>query len=163
MFTLLGRFPKEDTTLHDPKPPQIESHLSYNELIGLALSFNARVDTLWQRTLYAHAAIVGVMVFFATADDPFLVPRLLVLFFYTLNLGITVAAFFESYSGLRAVTEDLKQFPEAKSTSNTQAWVFSQSYHMHAHRRLWLLGVVWLVLVYLLLFPMLGEISDLFA
>ena len=112
-----------------------------------------RVDTLWQRVLYSHAAIVGVMVFFATSSEPYLVTRGLVLFFYTLNTGITLAGFHETYSGLKAVSDDLKSFPRQAAISSLQTWVETQSYHRHALRRVFLLAVVWLVIGYLLLYP----------
>ena len=69
------------------------THLTHADLISLMMQLNGRIDTLWQRVIYAHAAIVGVMVFFATSEEAFVVPRLLVLFFYTMNTLITFAAF----------------------------------------------------------------------
>lgn len=127
--------------------------LSFSELMNLALAFNSRIDTLWQRVLYTHAAIVGVMVFFATAHDMLAVPRVLVFLFYTFNTGITLAAFAECYSGLRAALDDLKAFPQSESSTNIQSWVMNRSYHRHALRRVLTLGAVWLVLGYLLVYP----------
>lgn len=135
--------------LHSP----VDALLSYNELINLSLAFNARVDGLWQRMLYTHAAIVGVMVFFATTDDPFSAARLLVFFFYTLNIAITVAAFRESYSGLDAALRDLKAFRNSERNAHIQTWVLEQSYHRHARRRVLALGAVWMVIGYLLVYP----------
>lgn len=132
--------------------------LGFAELMNLSLSFNARVDTLWQRVLYTHAAIVGVMVFFATADYPFVLPRILVFFFYTLNIGITIAAFNESYSGLRAALEDLKKFPACEANQHIKTWVLGRNYHRHTQRRVLALGVVWLVLGYLLVYPILIDL-----
>lgn len=132
-------------------PP--ENLMSFTELLNLALAFNARVDSLWQRMIYTHAAIVGVMVFFASSFEPFFLPRLLVYFFYSINIGITVSAFNESYSGLDAALHDLKRFPKSKQSGHIQSWVLEQSYHHHARRRVYMLGVVWLVIGYLLLYP----------
>lgn len=127
--------------------------LSFSELMNLALAFHARIDTLWQRVLYSHAAIVGVMVFFATAQDLLALPRVLVFLFYTFNIWITLVAFAECYSGLRAVLDDLKVFPQSDASTNIQSWVIQRTYHRHALRRILLLGAVWLVLGYLLVFP----------
>ena len=129
--------------------------LSFAELMTLALAFNARLDTLWQRVLYTHAAIVGVMVFFASTSDPYAVPRVLVFFFYTLNIAVTMTAFLESYSGLAATLEDLKTFPSQAKDTHVQAWVLDRSYHRHAMRRVVALGLVWAVLGYLLVYPVL--------
>ena len=127
--------------------------LSFTDLMSLSLAFNSRLDTLWQRVLYTHAAIVGVMVFFGTTQDLLPLPRLLVFFFYTFNIGVTIAAFSECYSGLRAVLDDLKSFPESDNGTNTQIWVMERSYNRHAMRRVLSLGAVWFVLGYLLVYP----------
>lgn len=132
-----------------------QSHLSFAELMGLILSFHGRLDTLWQRMLYTHAALVGVMVFFASTQNPFVVPRLLVFFFYSLNTAITVVAFSETYSGLKAVVADLHKFDASERTGNLQQWITDRSYTRHAGRRVFALLVVWAVLAYLLVFPLL--------
>ncbi|MEM9580840.1 MAG: hypothetical protein AAF891_09145 [Pseudomonadota bacterium] len=145
-------------TTSDETAPDAKPLMSYTDLISLALSFNSRLDTLWQRIIYTHAAIVGVMVFFATTDVSFLIPRLLVFFFYTLNIGITLTAITESYSGLRAALDDMQSFPRDAAITNTQGWVLGRSYHRHAGRRIVALGLIWLVLGYLLLYPVRGDI-----
>lgn len=135
-----------------------EPNLGFSELMNLSLAFNSRVDALWQRVLYAHAAIVGVMAFFASAEDIFAVPRLLVFFFYTLNIGLTIAAFRESYSGLDATLADLKAYPRSRKSLNIQTWVLERSYHRHARRRVLALAFVWLVLGYLLVYPVIVDL-----
>ena len=136
--------------------PEADHPLSFSELMSLSLAFNGRIDALWQRVLYTHAAIVGVMVFFATTEHEYFIPRILVFFFYTLNMGITIGAFSESYAGLRAVLGDLKSRSQRETRSQTEKWVLA---HAHEHRVLRLLiglGVVWLVLGYLLFYPYIG-------
>lgn len=135
-----------------------EPIIGFNELINLSLSFNGRIDALWQRVLYTHAAIVGVMVFFATAEQLLALPRILVFIFYTFNIGITLAAFSECYSGLRAVLDDLKSFPKSNNSTHIQSWVTERSYHRHAMRRVILLGLIWLVLGYLLVYPVIIDL-----
>jgi hypothetical protein len=127
--------------------------MKFSELVNLSLAFHNRVDTLWQRVLYTHAGIVGVMIFFATSQEEFIIPRILVFFFYSLNAGITVFAFQESYAGLRATLADLKSFPGSKGSLQTQAWINSRNYHQHAPRRVFSLGLVWLAVSYLILYP----------
>jgi len=95
------------------------------------------------------------MVFFASTQNPFVIPRLLVFFFYTLNTAITVVAFSETYSGLKAVVADLHKFEASDRTSNLQQWVTNRNYTRHAGRRVFALVVVWAVLAYLLVFPLL--------
>lgn len=128
--------------------------MKFSELMGLTLAFSNRIDNLWQRILYAHAAIVGVMVFFATSDNPFPVARFLVFSFYTLNTLFTIFAFLEAYSGIKAAVDDLQKFPKAESVSNIQTWLVERRYTLHASRRIVALVIVWMVLAYLLIYPL---------
>lgn len=146
--------PRSQTDLSDPEWETDEDHVSFSDLMGLVLTFNSRLDALWQRVLYAHAAIVGVMVFFGTSDHMFAVPRMLVFFFYTLNTMITVFAFLETYSGLRATIADLKNYPKSASSGNLQNWILNRHYSSHATRRVCALITIWLVLGYLLIYPL---------
>lgn len=84
-------------------------------VFDMCMTLHGRLDTLWQRLLYAHAAIVGVLVFFSTQADPFWVSRALVFVFYTINLAISVTAMLESYRGLQAGLADLKAMEDRKS------------------------------------------------
>lgn len=136
----------------DPSPQKM---MSYTELLGLTLQLNGRLDLLWQRVLYSHAAIVGVMVFFSSVPDPMVIPRVLVFFFYTTNTLITFYAFRDTYGGVVAAVEDLKTFAQEAAPTHVSGWVLSQNYGRHARRRALILGLVWLVLAYLLIFPLL--------
>lgn len=142
----------------DTAPQTHSPDMSYSDLMSLSLTLHSRIDTLWHRILYAHAAIVGVMVFFATADSPFVLPRVLVFFFYTLNIVITSTAVLESYSGLKAVLADLKTYGASAQGKNVHDWVLARTYHLHGARRVFALGIVWAVLGYLLVYPVLGDL-----
>lgn len=141
--------------MHKTDDPNEQKMMSYNELLGLTLQLNGRLDMLWQRVLYSHAAIVGVMVFFSSVPDPMVVPRVLVFFFYTTNTLITFYAFRDTYGGVVAAVADLKALGSEAAPSHVSGWVLSQNYRRHARRRAVILGMVWLVLAYLLIFPLL--------
>ncbi|MCB1339715.1 MAG: hypothetical protein KDK24_01350 [Pseudooceanicola sp.] len=134
-----------------PPPPAPET-LEFSDLLDLSVKLNSRIDTLWQRVIYAHAAMVGVLVFFASAEHPFTIPRLLVVFFYSMNSAVTWVAFREAYSGLKAVAADLAVAADQKSA--VYAWARSQRYDMHALRRLVMLAVMWVIISYLILAPL---------
>lgn len=128
--------------------------LDFADTFAICMQLQGRLDTLWQRVLYTHAAIVGVMVYFANAQYPHPVPRLLVLLFYTINLLITVAAMRESYAGLVAAVDDLKSTRRAAAQGAFERWLISLDYSAHPRRRLAVLGVVWALVAYLLIYPL---------
>lgn len=129
------------------------SRMSFHELISLNLQFNGRLDALWQRVLYSHAAIVGVMVFFGTSDLLYAVPRILVFAFYTANLIMTLYAFNETLAGMKAAISDLKTLQGGVAQTKIQEWVFSRNYDRHSAVRMAILGTTWLLLGYLLIVP----------
>lgn len=129
-----------------------ESSLSISELLSLCMQLNSRIDTLWQRVIYSHAAMVGVMVFFATTEHVFAVPRLLVIFFYTLNTLVTYAAFDEAFRGLRAAVQDLRALDNVHG--HVYNWIETRNFDLHARRRAVILGVLWLIIAYLLMYPL---------
>lgn len=131
----------------DPPPA-----LGFPDLVDLSLKLNGRIDTLWQRVIYAHGVMVGVLVFFASAEFPFAIPRLLVVFFYTMNSIVTYVAFRDAYGGLRAVVKDLAQVADPKS--HVYVWAKAQNYDMHAMRRAAILIVAWAIISYLILAPL---------
>ena len=130
------------------------SRMTFHELILLNLQLNGRLDALWQRVLYSHAAIVGVMVFFGTSDELYAVPRILVFAFYTANLIMTLYAFNETLTGMRAAIADLKSLQQGSARTKIQEWVFTRNYDRHATVRMAILGTTWLLLGYLLVFPL---------
>jgi len=135
----------------DPEKPN--APMTFQELITLCLQLNNRLDTLWLRVLYSHAAIVGVMVFFANSANPFVIPRLLVFGFYSVNTGITIVAFREVYRGLRAAIADLSGLSKTVPKTHVQIWVLSRDYDRHSIFRVLVLAVTWVILGYILIFP----------
>lgn len=135
-----------------------EIPLSFNELVNLALQLNNRLDALWQRVLYAHAAIVGVMVFFGTQSNLFMLPRTLVFGFYSVNTVITIIAFRDTFSGLTAAIHDLREIHGGESVSNVENWIFLRDYKRNARLRTLVLLAVWAVLGYLLMYPVVREL-----
>lgn len=127
----------------------------FADLLDLSLKLNGRIDALWQRVIYAHGAMVGVLIFLATAEYPFTIPRLLVVFFYSMNSAVTYFAFREAYSGLRAVVQDLSMVADQKS--HVYAWAKAQRYDMHALRRAAILVVLWVIITYLILAPLVSH------
>lgn len=146
---------KAAMTTTQPTPPQKIQPLSFSELLSLAMQLNARIDMLWQRVIYSHAAMVGVMVFFSSSDHVFVVPRLLVVFFYTMNALVTFLAFRDAYRGLRAAVADLAAFPNA--SGHVYSWVNAQNFDLHALRRAAILTVLWIIIAYLILSPLILE------
>ena len=136
---------------------EVDAPLSFNELINLTLQLNARLDALWQRVLYAHAAIVGVMVFFGTQSNLFMVPRTLVFGFYTVNTVITISAFRDTFTGLMAAISDLRRFGATGNQSSVQHWIFTRDYRRNGRRRTLVLLAVWAVLGYLLMYPVVQQ------
>ncbi|MFK7837858.1 MAG: hypothetical protein AB8B60_16735 [Sulfitobacter sp.] len=143
------------TATAKPEADDDPSQMSFHELISLSLQFNGRLDTLWQRVLYSHAAIVGVMVFFGTSDSPFVIARILVFAFYSANVIITLFAFSETLNGLKATIADLQEMQAGVAKTNIQKWVLKRNYERHAFVRLAILGTTWLLLAYLLIIPIL--------
>ena len=126
-------------------------------IFDLCMALHGRLDTLWQRLLYAHAAIVGVMVFFSNQSDPYLVPRILVFLFYSVNLAISINAMRESYRGLQAALSDLRKLAPMDPPSAFEQWLLSLDYNAHPRRRLALFGIIWLTIGYLLFSFLLGD------
>ncbi len=130
-----------------PKP------MSFSELMMLMLKFNDRLDTLWQRVLYSHAALVGVMAFFSRSPEAFLLPRVLVFFVYSANVVITYASILETYRGYKSAVQDLTNLKNVDATSNVQAWVRSHKIRAQPRRFGLVFLFIWIGVGYLLLNP----------
>jgi len=122
-------------------------------MLSLSMQLNSRIDTLWQRVIYSHGVMVGVLVFFASAQHDFVVPRLLVMLFYTLNSVVTFIAFQEAYRGLRAVVLDMRALEQ--TGGRVQVWAAAQNFEKHTRRRALILGLLWIIITYLILYPLL--------
>lgn len=147
----------EDTT-----GQPLVANMTLRDLLTLAMQLNTRIDTLWQRVIYAHAVMVGVLIFFANpeAAHSFTVPRLLVMFFYTMNSVITFVAFRESYDGLRAIVRQTQGHADANN--HVLTWFRNRDFSTHAKRRAGILITLWFVIAYLILYPLISPGGDLF-
>jgi len=123
-------------------------------MLSLMMQLNSRIDTLWHRIIYSHGVMVGVLVFFASAQHAFAVPRLLVMLVYTLNSVVTYIAFQEAYSGLRAVVQDMRALDPA--AGQVHAWATDPGFERHTMRRALILAALWVIIAYLILFPLLS-------
>ena len=90
------------------------------------------------------------MVFFSTSPEPYLVSRLLVFLFYSVNLGISLVAMMECYRGLQAGLADIRARKEDRPLSGFEIWLTGLDYAAHPRRRLLLFGLIWLLIGYLL-------------
>ncbi|MEM8538160.1 MAG: hypothetical protein AAGF56_09890 [Pseudomonadota bacterium] len=97
---------RDDT---DP-PAKKVSHMTYADLVNFYAAHVARVDLTWFRIMYLHAAVVGVLIFFAEATSSYWLQRGLVFAFYSVNLLIFHICLQESYQAMRVAKEDLARF-----------------------------------------------------
>ncbi len=134
-----------------PEQDSSDQSMSFSELMMLTLKFNDRLDYLWQRVIYTHAALVGVMVFFGRAAEPFILQRGLVFFLYTCSALITYVSIRDTYRGYRCALEDLAALKEHDETSNVQGWIKSQNITNQPRRYGVVFLIIWAVLGYLLL------------
>ncbi len=131
--------------------PASELVLDTPAIFTMCMSLHSRLDLLWQRLLYAHAAIIGVMVFFSTSPEPYLMSRLLVFLFYSVNLLVSVVAMAECFRGLQAGLADLRaKSPGPNGHSHIETWLITLNYSAHPGRRIAIFATVWLLTGYLL-------------
>lgn len=134
---------------HDLDYDMDEDELNSQSLFSMCMSLHARIDVLWQRLIFSHAAIIGVMIFFGSTEDPYLVPRILVFLVYTINLVITLVATFESYRGLQAGLEDLRAQTRGRTPARIETWLMGLDYRAHPRRRVVMFAVIWGLIAYL--------------
>jgi hypothetical protein len=134
--------------------PVLVSHLKFGEAIGVLMQLRAKVEAEWHRIVYIHAALIGVMIFFAGQQNPHVAGRLVVFAFYTLNVLAFYRSLRDAYDGLRLVTADIAQFPPPANGGNITAWLASRSYRHDAAYRAALLAGVWGVVFYLMILPL---------
>ena len=128
--------------------------MSFSDLMALTLKFNDRLDTLWQRVIYTHAALVGVMVFFARSQELFVVQRLLVFFLYTVSSLITYVSIRDTLRGYRSALKDLAELEREDAASNVQDWIRMKDVGNQTQRYGMVLACAWAVLGYILLGPL---------
>lgn len=148
---------KDNLQGNQPGPHGYQPGLELKDLLTLAMQLNLRIDTLWHRVVYAHAIMVGVLVFFADPDNayPFLIPRLLVMFFYSMNTVITFVAFNEAFQGLHAVVADVRAM--GGTDGQVRRWLQTRNFAWHLKRRAAILIVLWGMIAYLVLYPVFGD------
>ena len=130
-------------------PPDVTvSNLGYAELVTFFHHQLGRVETTWFRVMYLHAAIVGVLIFFHQSDYPFVVARVVVFGFYTVNMLIFHVALRESYRGLNAVQADLRRFPETDGA--VDAWFRSHGHDRKRVVRVLIMVASWALVAFLL-------------
>ena len=133
--------------------PELVSHLKYSETLNLHLQLQGKVEAEWHRILYAHAALVAVMVFFANQQYDFVTARVIVYVFYSMNAAFSWLNMRDAYRGLRAVQTDIALFAAPARGGASIGWVNRQDYRANAAFRSGLMVIVWLVVSYLLLGP----------
>ena len=130
--------------------------MSFSDLMALTLKFNDRLDTLWQRVIYTHAALVGVMVFFARSQELFVVQRLLVFFLYTVSSLITYVSIRDTLRGYHSALQDLAELEREDAASNVQDWIRMKDVGNQTQRYGMVLACAWAVLGYILLGPLIA-------
>ena len=141
---------------NDEAPKETTSAMNFSELMMLTLKFNDRLDTLWQRVIYTHAALVGVMVFFARSQELFVVQRMLVFFLYSVSSLITYVSIRDTFHGYRSALQDLAALDQEDATSNVQNWIKTKNVGSQTRRYGLVLAFAWAVLGYILLGPLLA-------
>lgn len=121
------------------------------------MQLGGKVDAEWQRVVNLHAALIGIMVFFAGQRDPYLAARLLVFVFYSFNVVVSFNNLKEVYAGLRQINQDLMLFPPPEIGGHSLEWIRSRTYRHVVWLRSGLLALVWAVVAYLMFVPLLFE------
>jgi|APEBP8051073178_1049388.scaffolds.fasta_scaffold00006_177 hypothetical protein len=143
----------------DPSPPPADgtvrvSHLSFSEMMNLTLQMRTRIAGEWQRVINAHAALVAVMVFFASQPEPFVAARLIVFGFYTVVMLTSIANLNESYRGLRLLIAELALFPKPALGGESVTWVRRKDLRADKRLRITMLFLIWVLVGYLLILPL---------
>lgn len=131
----------------DTEEPKI-SHMSFSELVTFYAVHVARVDMTWFRIMYLHAAVVGVLIFFAEAEIFYWLQRGLVFAFYTVNLLIFHLCLQESYKAMQAARDDLAQFD--KTDGSVDTWFRSMMLGHKTASRVSVLAITWALVGWLL-------------
>lgn len=140
-------------------PVPLMTGVKLSETLSMLMALRTRADNDWYRVIYLHAALIGVMVFFAGQKADFVIARLVVFAFYTFNVAVSFAALRESHEGLRHATADLRSFPPHQGGAGIQGWLGRRDYAGALRLQLLVLAAAWLLVAYLLLSAMvLGRI-----
>lgn len=135
-------------------PVPLMTGVKLSETLSLLMALRTKADNDWYRVIYLHAALIGVMVFFAGQKSDFVIARLVVFAFYTFNVAVSFMALRESRDGLRNATADLRSFPPHQGGASLQRWLGSRDYAGALRLQLMVLGAAWLLVAWLLLSAM---------
>ncbi len=135
-------------------PPPKVSHMSVAELVNLSQQLRGKSEAEWQRVINLHAALIGVMIFFAGQPETYATARLLVFGFYTFNLVSSYLSHRETFDGLSRVNQDLLAFGTPVAGGASFAWITSRNYRPQIWGRTSLLVLVWLLVGYLMIAPL---------
>lgn len=134
---------------------QTVSNLTYAELVSFFQTQMGRVEMTWFRVMYLHAAIVGVLAFFAEAREYYMFQRGLVFAFYTVNLLIFHVSLQEGYQALKSAHRDLMRFPQGEG--DVERWFRGLRYGYKTPVRIMVMVSTWVLIGGLLfLLPLYG-------
>lgn len=131
-------------------PEQRVSNLTYAELVSFFQLQMGRVEMTWFRVMYLHAAIVGVLAFFAEAQQYYMFQRGLAFAFYTVNLIIFHVSLQEGYQALKSAHRDLLRFPQGEG--DVERWFRGLRYGYKTPVRISVMVITWLLIGGLLFF-----------
>jgi hypothetical protein len=134
--------------------------MRFEELLKLTHDVRGRVEAEWQRLINANAALIAVMVFFASRQEPFIAARIVVFAFYSATVLTSVVNLAQSYRGLRLLTNEMTQFPNPPVSEVVLKWLTRSDYRAESWLRLSLPIMVWVLVAYLMILPLiLGRTS----
>ena len=90
--------------------PKKISNMTFSELLGFYHAKQSQIDMAWLRIMYLHAAMVGILVFFSEAPNFYLLQRVMVFAFFSINLLIFVRSLRDGYVAMEQARLDLTRF-----------------------------------------------------
>ena len=149
--------------MSNPPPP---TAVQTRELFHVYMVLQGRIDPIWERLVYTHAAIATVMAFLSenfTPNETYLVTRLVVFSFYTSTWPSPWPPCGKAVGACRPGCRTSRPAHAGEELSHIDRWMLKLDYRTHPWRRVVLLISVWLVLGYLLLQPVTGQLIELVA
>ena len=128
--------------------------MRFDGLLRLSHDIRARVEAEWQRLINANAALIAVMVFFASRPEPFMAARIIVFAFYSATVLTSVVNLSQSYRGLRLLTYEMTRFPHPTASAAVLKWLTRCDFRAESWLRLSLPLLVWILVAYLMILPL---------
>ncbi len=128
--------------------------MCFEDLLKLTHEVRAQVESEWQRLINSNAALIAVMVFFASRPEPFVAARLVVFAFYTGTVLTSIINLTQAYRGLRILTFEITQCPNPSVSEAVLKWLTRSDYRAESWLRLSLPVVVWILVAYLMILPL---------